>query len=92
MIRSALNEVGCEELPSGCDDLSVEHLIENKKSVSQDLSVSDNVRSKRDSVCVCVQAEPERSWYFVCENDTFSSRSHHSSYVLFHHKCIILKW
>uniref|UniRef100_A0A182T770 F-BAR domain-containing protein n=1 Tax=Anopheles maculatus TaxID=74869 RepID=A0A182T770_9DIPT len=38
MIRSALNEVGCEELPSGCDDLSVEHLIENKKSVSQDLS------------------------------------------------------
>uniref|UniRef100_A0A182MRX8 non-specific protein-tyrosine kinase n=1 Tax=Anopheles culicifacies TaxID=139723 RepID=A0A182MRX8_9DIPT len=39
MIRSALNEVGCEELPSGCDDLSVEHLIENKKSVSQDLSV-----------------------------------------------------
>ncbi|XP_050068056.1 tyrosine-protein kinase Fer-like isoform X1 [Anopheles maculipalpis] len=39
LIRSALNEVGCEELPSGCDDLSVEHLIENKKSVSQDLSV-----------------------------------------------------
>ncbi|KFB41323.1 AGAP003651-PA-like protein [Anopheles sinensis] len=39
MIRTALNEVGCEELPSGCDDLSVEHLIENKKSVSQDLSV-----------------------------------------------------
>ncbi|XP_053679587.1 tyrosine-protein kinase Fer isoform X2 [Anopheles nili] len=40
MIRSALNEVGCEELPSGCDDLSVEHLIENKKSVSQDLSMT----------------------------------------------------
>uniref|UniRef100_A0AAG5CQP9 non-specific protein-tyrosine kinase n=1 Tax=Anopheles atroparvus TaxID=41427 RepID=A0AAG5CQP9_ANOAO len=39
MIRTALNEVGCEELPSGCDDLSVEHLIDNKKSVSQDLSV-----------------------------------------------------
>uniref|UniRef100_A0A182J4H5 non-specific protein-tyrosine kinase n=2 Tax=Anopheles atroparvus TaxID=41427 RepID=A0A182J4H5_ANOAO len=38
MIRTALNEVGCEELPSGCDDLSVEHLIDNKKSVSQDLS------------------------------------------------------
>ncbi|XP_058117734.1 tyrosine-protein kinase Fer-like isoform X2 [Anopheles ziemanni] len=40
MIRTALNEVGCEELPSGCDDLSVEHLIENKKSVSQDLSMT----------------------------------------------------
>ncbi|XP_050101721.1 tyrosine-protein kinase Fer isoform X1 [Anopheles aquasalis] len=39
MIRTALNEVGCEELPSGCDDIAVEHLIENKKSVSQDLSL-----------------------------------------------------
>ncbi|XP_058455999.1 tyrosine-protein kinase Fer isoform X2 [Malaya genurostris] len=39
MIRAALNDVGCEELPSGCDDISsMEHLIENKKSVSQDLS------------------------------------------------------
>ncbi|XP_065074259.1 tyrosine-protein kinase Fer isoform X1 [Ochlerotatus camptorhynchus] len=39
MIRAALNDVGCEELPSGCDDLStMEHLIENKKAVSQDLS------------------------------------------------------
>ena len=27
IIRTALNEVSCEELPSGCDDLSVE--IEN---------------------------------------------------------------
>jgi hypothetical protein len=27
IIRTALNEVACEELPSGCDDLSVE--IEN---------------------------------------------------------------
>lgn len=27
IIRSALNEMSCEELPSGCDDLSVE--IEN---------------------------------------------------------------
>lgn len=27
IIRSALNEVSCEELPNGCDDLSVE--IEN---------------------------------------------------------------
>lgn len=24
MIKNALNELGCEELPSGCDDLSVE--------------------------------------------------------------------
>lgn len=28
MIRGSLNEVGCEELPSGCDDLSVD-IIEN---------------------------------------------------------------
>ncbi|XP_055615880.1 tyrosine-protein kinase Fer isoform X3 [Toxorhynchites rutilus septentrionalis] len=41
MIRAALNDVGCEELPSGCDDISsMEHLIENKKSVSQDLSMT----------------------------------------------------
>ncbi|XP_055543559.1 tyrosine-protein kinase Fer isoform X4 [Wyeomyia smithii] len=39
MIRAALNDVGCEELPSGCDDISsMEHLIENKKTASQDLS------------------------------------------------------
>lgn len=24
MIKTALNEIGCEELPSGCDDLSME--------------------------------------------------------------------
>ena len=24
LIRTALNEVSCEELPSGCDDLSVD--------------------------------------------------------------------
>ncbi|XP_041762463.1 tyrosine-protein kinase Fer-like isoform X2 [Anopheles merus] len=51
MIRSALNEVGCEELPSGCDDLSVEHLIENKKSVSQDLSV-DSLQQQHTSTAM----------------------------------------
>ncbi|XP_055543617.1 tyrosine-protein kinase Fer isoform X5 [Wyeomyia smithii] len=41
MIRAALNDVGCEELPSGCDDISsMEHLIENKKTASQDLSMT----------------------------------------------------
>lgn len=30
VIKTALNEVGCEELPSGCDDISVDHsFIEN---------------------------------------------------------------
>lgn len=24
MIKTALNEIGCEELPSGCDELSLE--------------------------------------------------------------------
>ncbi|KAL1397740.1 hypothetical protein pipiens_009523 [Culex pipiens pipiens] len=41
MIRAALNDVGCEELPSGCDDISTMApaiLLENKKSISQDLS------------------------------------------------------
>ncbi|CRL07874.1 CLUMA_CG020915, isoform A [Clunio marinus] len=34
IIRSALNEVSCEELPSGCDDLSVE--MENNNLVSSE--------------------------------------------------------
>lgn len=30
LIKTALNEVGCEELPSGCDDISVDpSFIEN---------------------------------------------------------------
>uniref|UniRef100_A0A1Q3FTM0 Tyrosine-protein kinase n=1 Tax=Culex tarsalis TaxID=7177 RepID=A0A1Q3FTM0_CULTA len=43
MIRAALNDVGCEELPSGCDDISTMApaiLLENKKSISQDLSMT----------------------------------------------------
>lgn len=33
LIKAALNEVGCEELPSGCDDLSVDQsFIENNIS------------------------------------------------------------
>lgn len=44
MIKTALNEVGCEELPSGCDDLSVEpNFIENNGSpVDQPVSVVCN--------------------------------------------------
>lgn len=39
MIKSALNDVGCEELPSGCDDLSVEQsFIENNVSPDQPVS------------------------------------------------------
>lgn len=36
IIRSALNEVSCEELPNGCDDLSVE--IENNNLGSHEVS------------------------------------------------------
>lgn len=40
MIKTALNEVGCEELPSGCDDLSVDQgFIENNVSLDQPVSV-----------------------------------------------------
>lgn len=36
LIKTALNEVGCEELPSGCDDISVEPgFIENSISTSE---------------------------------------------------------
>lgn len=42
IIKTALNEVGCEELPSGCDDLSVDQaFIEN--NVSPDQPVSGNL-------------------------------------------------
>ncbi|KAJ6638588.1 Tyrosine-protein kinase Fer, partial [Pseudolycoriella hygida] len=36
MIKTALNDVGCEELPSGCDDISVDQgFIENNVSLDQ---------------------------------------------------------
>lgn len=36
MIKNALNELGCEELPSGCDDLSVEQaFIDTNGNVDQ---------------------------------------------------------
>lgn len=38
VIRTALNEVACEELPSGCDDLSVE--IDNNNIVNHEPMVS----------------------------------------------------
>jgi hypothetical protein len=39
IIKSALNEVGCEELPSGCDDISVEQtFIETNGNSEQPVS------------------------------------------------------
>lgn len=38
IIRAALNEVSCEELPNGCDDLSVE--IENNNLGNHEQMVS----------------------------------------------------
>uniref|UniRef100_U5EPN0 Tyrosine-protein kinase n=1 Tax=Corethrella appendiculata TaxID=1370023 RepID=U5EPN0_9DIPT len=43
MIKSALNDVGCEELPSGCDDLSVDqNFIENNVNQEQPMTLSTN--------------------------------------------------
>lgn len=40
MIKTALTEVGCEELPSGCDDLSVDQsFIENNVSTDQPVRI-----------------------------------------------------
>lgn len=40
IIKTALNEVGCEELPSGCDDLSVDqNFIENNVISDQPVRV-----------------------------------------------------
>lgn len=48
IIKTALNEVGCEELPSGCDDLSVDQaFIENNVSPDQPVSknfINNNLR------------------------------------------------
>lgn len=41
LIKTALNEVGCEELPSGCDDISVDpSFIENNISNDDQQPVS----------------------------------------------------
>lgn len=41
LIKTALNEVGCEELPSGCDDISVDpSFIENNICNNDQQSVS----------------------------------------------------
>ncbi|CRL07876.1 CLUMA_CG020915, isoform C [Clunio marinus] len=42
IIRSALNEVSCEELPSGCDDLSVEMENNNLVSSEQMMTIATN--------------------------------------------------
>lgn len=44
LIKTALNEVGCEELPSGCDDISVDpSFIENNISNTDQQPVSSNI-------------------------------------------------
>ncbi|XP_037947180.1 tyrosine-protein kinase Fer isoform X6 [Teleopsis dalmanni] len=42
MIKCALNEVGCEELPSGCDDHLEPNFIENGFNNDQQMSLSTN--------------------------------------------------
>lgn len=45
LIKTALNEVGCEELPSGCDDISVDpSFIENNICNNDQQSVSFHQR------------------------------------------------
>lgn len=52
LIKTALNDVGCEELPSGCDDISVDpSFIENNLSNNDQQSVS----VARRSIHLCLQ-------------------------------------
>lgn len=44
MIKTALNEVGCEELPSGCDDLSVDQNFIETNSPDQPVSLVNTNR------------------------------------------------
>lgn len=49
LIKTALNEVGCEELPSGCDDISVDpSFIENNISNNDQQPVSYTKESGRE--------------------------------------------
>lgn len=42
LIKNALNDVGCEELPSGCDDISVDpSFIENSITNNDQQPVSN---------------------------------------------------
>lgn len=53
VIKTALNEVGCEELPSGCDDISVDHsFIENNvNNGNTDQTVSVRTMSNNSNNC-----------------------------------------
>ena len=42
MIKCALNEVGCEELPSGCDDHLDQPFLENGFNNDQQVSNGNN--------------------------------------------------
>lgn len=52
MIKTSLNEVGCEELPSGCDDLSVDqNFIENSVvPADQPVSFFSKINNKMEKV------------------------------------------
>lgn len=40
IIKTALNEIGCEELPSGCDDVIEQTFIDNNLSHDHPVSYS----------------------------------------------------
>uniref|UniRef100_A0A6B2EHM0 Tyrosine-protein kinase n=1 Tax=Phlebotomus kandelakii TaxID=1109342 RepID=A0A6B2EHM0_9DIPT len=42
MIKTALNDLGCEELPSGCDDISVEQNFIESTHVDQPMTLATN--------------------------------------------------
>ncbi|XP_059611193.1 tyrosine-protein kinase Fer isoform X3 [Phlebotomus argentipes] len=42
MIKTALNDLGCEELPSGCDDISVEQNFIESANVDQPMTLATN--------------------------------------------------
>uniref|UniRef100_A0A1L8DLX7 Tyrosine-protein kinase n=1 Tax=Nyssomyia neivai TaxID=330878 RepID=A0A1L8DLX7_9DIPT len=42
MIKTALNDLGCEELPSGCDDISVEQNFIDTTNVDQPMTLATN--------------------------------------------------
>lgn len=52
MIKNALNELGCEELPSGCDDLTVDQgFIDANGNVDQ--TVRQRLLSQEDLLLYC---------------------------------------
>lgn len=54
MIKTALNEVGCEELPSGCDDLSVDQNFIETNSPDQPVSLVNTNRFFYYYYVICI--------------------------------------